>query len=148
MNTIEALEKTGYKIQTDGQEIKLSYQGPGDPDPSKVGPLIEDLKRHKRQALTILRERDTSRIFRDALHELSAVWVPGLLEHTRRHHSDTWELIQGAEESLERAWGLTLGGKMTMNDFEEAVTIWRDAYRLTIEEHRRGILAGKGRTGR
>ena len=136
MKTLESLEKSGYSVRLDGQEIKLTYQGQGVPDAAQVRPLLDDLRQHKPEALQFLRKQDTERIFHAAIDELSKGWKGGLLEHTQRHHPEIWQTIQEAESCLDVVWVQTLTGHATLADFEEAVSSWKDAYLLTIKEHR------------
>ena len=81
--------------------------------------------------------QDTERIFHAAMDEISQGWKGGLLEHTQRHHPEIWQTIQEAESCLDVIWARALTGNATLADFEEAVKTWRDAYLLTVIEHRK-----------
>lgn len=137
MRPLEELEAIGYAIHLEGDRIRVKYQGDGKPDPSRVKPLMAILKDHKAEALAALRQRETDRIFLEAVHELSAAWAPGLLAHTERHHPNIMALIRQAEEALEKTWAKTLEGAMSLSDYEEAVGVWKDAYKLTIHSRKR-----------
>jgi len=136
VRALEELEAIGYSIWLDGQRIRLKYRGEGRPDPSRIEPLIEDLRRHKAEVLQILRDRETSRIFKEALAQISSNWIPGLMEHLERHERETRERMWKAEEALERVWARTLKGDSTIEEFREAVKAWRDAHVEAIHLYR------------
>ena len=48
----------GYEIFLEGDNIRYSYQKPGNP-PDTVKPLIDELKKHKAEAVNILKMGDT-----------------------------------------------------------------------------------------
>lgn len=51
---IEALRKlasTGYRFKLAEETIKAGYEGPGDPDPSQVRPLLALVKEHKAEMI-------------------------------------------------------------------------------------------------
>lgn len=55
---IEALRKLahlGYRFTVNGEIIKAKYEGPGDPDPAQVRPLLETIKTHKPEVVDFLR---------------------------------------------------------------------------------------------
>lgn len=54
---IEAVRKLahmGYRFTVNGENIKAKYQGPGDPNPDTVRPLLETVKAHKPDVLAYL----------------------------------------------------------------------------------------------
>ena len=79
---------------------------------------------------------ELKRLFRAALDEISAAWIPGLMEHLRAHDPELWERMWEAEEALERVWARTLRGNATIEEFARAVETWRDAHLEAIAEHR------------
>jgi len=55
---IEATRKLahmGYQFMVDGKTIKAKYEGPGDPDPAQVRPLLELVRQHKEDVRHFLR---------------------------------------------------------------------------------------------
>lgn len=82
-------------------------------------------------------EMAVSRIFKDALDELKAGWIPDLLTHIQRKHPDQWTRIRAAEDALETTWQGALRETATVADFGEAVSVWKDAYMDMIHEHRK-----------
>lgn len=57
MNGIEAARKLahlGYRFTVKGETIKASFQGPGEPDPAQVRPLLEAVKEHKAEVVSYL----------------------------------------------------------------------------------------------
>jgi len=79
---------------------------------------------------------ELKRLFRAALDEISAAWIPGLMEHLRAHDPELWERMWKAEEALERVWARTLKGDSTIEEFREAVKAWRDAHVEAIHLYR------------
>ncbi len=54
---IEAVRKLahlGYRFAVNGETIKAKYEGPGEPDPAQVRPLLEVVKAHKPDVLAYL----------------------------------------------------------------------------------------------
>jgi hypothetical protein len=49
------LAHLGYRFIVNGENIKAKYEGPGDPDPAQVRPLLETIKTHKPQVVDFLR---------------------------------------------------------------------------------------------
>jgi hypothetical protein len=57
VNCIEAvcrLVNLGYRPYKDGEGILLKWEGPGDPDPVTVSPLLDLVRRHKDQVRAYL----------------------------------------------------------------------------------------------
>jgi hypothetical protein len=55
---VEAARKLahlGYRFTVNGETIKARYEGPGQPDPAQVRPLLETVKAHKAEVLPFLR---------------------------------------------------------------------------------------------
>jgi hypothetical protein len=48
------LSHMGYRFMVNGETIKARYEGPGDPDPSQVRPLLGLVKEHKPEVLAYL----------------------------------------------------------------------------------------------
>jgi len=53
------LAHMGYRFTLDGDKIKAKYEGPGDPDPDQVAPLIELLREHKDEVRRYLSQAQT-----------------------------------------------------------------------------------------
>jgi hypothetical protein len=54
---IEATQKLsflGYRFTVNGETIKAKYEGPGEPDPAQVRPLLALVKEHKPEVLAFL----------------------------------------------------------------------------------------------
>jgi hypothetical protein len=54
---IEAVRKLahlGYRFTVNGETIKARYEGPGDPDPAQVRPLLGLVKEHKAEVIGYL----------------------------------------------------------------------------------------------
>jgi hypothetical protein len=57
MKAIEAmgkLSKLGFAFEVDGNRVRYRYQGPDNPDPAQVRPLLEVVKAHKPEVLAYL----------------------------------------------------------------------------------------------
>ena len=50
---VRKLAHLGYRFRLDGNTIKASYEGPGDPDPGQVQPLLETVKANEREAFIL-----------------------------------------------------------------------------------------------
>jgi hypothetical protein len=59
MQAIDSLKNQGYNLSVDHDDLFIKYTGPGHPDPATVRPLLDDLRAHKQEAISFLRERDT-----------------------------------------------------------------------------------------
>jgi hypothetical protein len=51
---IQKLSRIGYRFTVVGDTLKITYHGPGKPDPAKVKSLFKLLKSHKAEALALL----------------------------------------------------------------------------------------------
>ncbi len=56
MEVLARLREIGYQIQVAGDTIHCHWRGAGKPDPDEVGPLVEELRQRKAEALEALRE--------------------------------------------------------------------------------------------
>ncbi|MBM4289756.1 MAG: hypothetical protein FJ135_16725, partial [Deltaproteobacteria bacterium] len=57
---IEAVRKLalmGYRFTVNGETIKAKFEGPGDPDPAQVRPLLALVKKYKPQVISYLAQR-------------------------------------------------------------------------------------------
>ncbi len=61
MRVIEELRTMGYHFKVVGDNIKYKYTGGKDPDPAKTGPLFQELKARKSEALAYLRLEEETR---------------------------------------------------------------------------------------
>jgi hypothetical protein len=59
IEAVRALASMGYRFAVNGETIKARYEGQGDPDPTKVRPLLALVKEHKPEVLAHL-SRPTS----------------------------------------------------------------------------------------
>lgn len=57
---IMLLNKLGYRAWVEGESVKLSFTGQGEPDPSQVIPLLEAVKAHKTEVRQLLAGRQAS----------------------------------------------------------------------------------------
>ena len=78
-------------------------------------------------------EAELSRIFKEALWAINAVWIPGAMAYIERNNKPLLDKMNQVEDALERVWKLAIGGYLEISDFEEAVSIWRDAHLLAVE---------------
>jgi hypothetical protein len=58
MRAIDELQKLGYTLTIDRNEIVVKHIGQGHPDPATVKPLLDDLRAHKQEAIAYLRQRE------------------------------------------------------------------------------------------
>ena len=56
MELLDQLQQVGYALTAEEGKVKCHWQGPGQPDPAQVRPLLDRLRKHKGKALTVLRE--------------------------------------------------------------------------------------------
>lgn len=54
IQAIQTLTKLGYKAWVEGEAVRLKYEGPDDPDPGQVRPLLDVVKAHKKEVLEYL----------------------------------------------------------------------------------------------
>jgi len=62
---IEAARKLahlGYRFTVTGESIKARYEGPGDPDPAQVRPLLALVKKYKTQVISYLAPKPQERV--------------------------------------------------------------------------------------
>jgi hypothetical protein len=62
---IEAVRKLahlGYRFTVNGETIKAKYEGPGEPDPAQVRPLLALVKEHKPEVLAFLNPAPPERV--------------------------------------------------------------------------------------
>ena len=55
MEAIKQLEREGYQVQLTGENIKCRKMENVNPDPHKVYELLEEIKKHKAEAIEYLR---------------------------------------------------------------------------------------------
>lgn len=58
MNAILQIEALGYNVNIEGDQIRLRWNGQGNPDPQLVVPLLKEIRAHKIQALQYLKRQD------------------------------------------------------------------------------------------
>jgi hypothetical protein len=56
MRALLEIQKLGYRIDLDGEWIKLTWSGEGTPDPTVVRPILEEIKRAKEEVVQYLRQ--------------------------------------------------------------------------------------------
>jgi hypothetical protein len=49
------LAQLGYRFTANGEAIKSRYEGPGDPDPAQVRPLLDVVRQHKEEVRFFLK---------------------------------------------------------------------------------------------
>ena len=57
MKAIEAVKKLsslGYRFELAGDRLRYRYEGPGEPDPRQVKPLLQTVREHKPDVLAYL----------------------------------------------------------------------------------------------
>ena len=74
---LSELSVIGYEIFLQGENIRLRYQKPGNP-PDTVKPLIDELKKHKAEAVNILKTGNTINPTEKTQPRanVDAVWLP------------------------------------------------------------------------
>jgi hypothetical protein len=108
LRTLFELRRLGYQASLEGESIRPTYRGEGFPNPEKVSPLLEALRREKVEAIRLPQEAKPAearkiktdeeghcRIYSDLLGDY--LWVVSSLEETA-------DLIaQGEEEPIHTA---------------------------------------------
>ena len=54
MNTLDRLRALGYEVHLEGDEIVCRWQGAGKPPAAQVGPLVQELRERKPEAVAWL----------------------------------------------------------------------------------------------
>ncbi len=75
-------------------------------------------------------------LFKEALGEIKAQYVAGLLEHIRRKHPEIHAQLQEAEGNLETIWARNRQGLGSLETFEESLSLWKGILLAACEEHR------------
>ncbi len=60
MLILQQLREAGYIVDLQSEEIKLTWNGAGKPDPGQVKPLLVELKEHKQEAIAYLRAQHSN----------------------------------------------------------------------------------------
>jgi ribosomal protein S27AE len=55
VEAVRKLAHLGYRFVVNGETIKGRYEGPGEPDPDTLRPLLETVKAHKPEVLYFLK---------------------------------------------------------------------------------------------
>lgn len=129
---LTTLKNMGYKIMLDGENVKLAWQGNGEPDKAKIQPLVEYLKTHKRETIACLSQATSPipfetlhGIFEDALQDLGKHGDRGLFYFGEKDP----ELIKKERETLahvDSLWKECQEGKATLFTFKGTVRNWYD----------------------
>ncbi|MBM3436746.1 MAG: hypothetical protein FJY07_11080, partial [Bacteroidetes bacterium] len=65
---IRKLEKSGYRVSLSGDKVVLDFIGKDMPERNEIAPLIEQLKKHKAEAIEFLQKAES-----EALNERMAI---------------------------------------------------------------------------
>jgi len=149
---LSELSVIGYEIFLEGENIRLLYQKPGNP-PETVKPLIDELRKHKTEAVNILKAR--SIISRKAITPnalLTTIWANPYAQATMEARREsllecmtaTWETIanptykkgfemtpeiKAVEMTIGRIQAQVLEGKAKLEDFRKVCINWEKAVR-------------------
>ena len=55
VEALHNLAQMGYRAWVEEKKVRLRYEGPGNPDPNQVRPLLETVREHKDEVLFFLR---------------------------------------------------------------------------------------------
>ncbi len=55
IRALNTLTRLGYRTWLEGESIRLKWEGPGEPSPAQVKPLLEAVKTHKPEVVGFLR---------------------------------------------------------------------------------------------
>lgn len=120
MQAIDELQKLGYTLTIDRDEIVVKHTGQGHPDPGTVKPLLDELRQRKREALVYL-------LFKPINDELCRLWQAGTREWIEQHRPELAQEIDQAETRLNAAWLDCEDGTGDLDGFKEALATWRQA---------------------
>jgi|LSQX01.2.fsa_nt_gb hypothetical protein len=88
MELIKELENLGYKVELEGENISLTFNGEGRPDQNIIKPLLLELKTRKPEALKYLQDREQNKIINFA-SEAAKVQARLRQDGVAKIHSET-----------------------------------------------------------
>jgi len=59
MNALNKLKELGYEVRLEGDGLSLVWKAPGRPDPSRIRPLLEEVRARKAEAVRCLSEEQS-----------------------------------------------------------------------------------------
>jgi len=131
---LEALRALGFELtRREPDRILWLYLGEGSP-PRAAGPLLDELRRRKPEALEILaggwdEERERER-HEAALAWCDAQWPRGAREWAEEHRPELQRAVEGAFEAIDRTMLAhdTAGFDAALRSLRTSVTALADAY--------------------
>lgn len=108
MQVLVQLEELGYESHIDGEQIKLIWKGSGKPDPSKICPLLEQIKARRNEAIIFLRQRRTSfyecyRLISKSMDRIAKGYIRGTIDRLKYKAPELWIHIRETEKEVDHA---------------------------------------------
>lgn len=115
MTLLERIQDAGYQVLPHGESLRLIWQGKGDPDPSQVIPLLEELKTRKEEVLKVLRastggeehpcpDDPYQEAYLRAANTIGSEWRQEKETFIMRHLPQLWERIKAIEKRIDEIW--------------------------------------------
>ena len=123
MKALKELQSLGYQAEIKNGKLSLKYMGEGKPDKETVKPLLEELKQHKREAVTCLKGQPFESLFQKCLAELNKLLgeKEGLGPFLEDNFPGLLAEISETEAEIDNIWQKGIKGVATIEHFREVL---------------------------
>ncbi len=153
MIVLDNLKSLGYDVEIKENNIRLSYKGEGKPDKNRVLPLLEELKAKKGEAIKELQkggglksapEEMLDDLYMQTMHKINDRYLKGTIRFIEKNYPDLDMQIDEVDKQINEIWKSCLQGKASLNDFEEALALYKSLYMQGIELFRAHLTTEDG----
>ncbi len=153
MIVLDNLKSLGYDVEIKENNIRLSYKGEGRPDKNRVLPLLEELKANKNEAIKELQKGEELKpiseeilddLYMQAIHKINDQYLEGTIRFIEKNYPDLDRQIDEVDKQIKKIWESCLQDKVDLNDFKEALALYKSLYMQGIELFREYLTAEDG----
>ncbi len=138
MKLLEQIKSYGYDVRINKGNIKLSYNGGGVPDKSRVVPLFEELKANKDQVIKELQRGNRisdeilQDLFLETMNRINDKYLAGTINYTNENHKDLDAEINKADDKINEVWKLCNEGAASIEDFRDTLDLYKNLFTEAI----------------
>jgi hypothetical protein len=148
MKLLEHITSLGYDVKINKGKIKLSYNGKGKPNKSRIIPLLKELKANKAgiieelqkdKLLEPISDETLLDVYQKVMDKINASCITGTTPNIQEHNKQLDTEINNADDRVNDVWQRCNKGEVSLKDFEAILNTYQALYLKAIDIKRKSI---------